>query len=272
MHLIHLVLYPVVAFCQQFLAGLHHFGVQDIGILFGILIMDAALSGDNSIAINALAMNVPNRSRGKVIWMGLGVAAILRVVCLGFATFIMANPWVQVLGGLYLFYLVYKHFTQAEDSEEEGKKPHSMLKVLIGIGLLDLSLSTDNIVAVVAMSNNLAVIVIGVLMSIILLAVASQLVRVVMGKFPSLEPGAYFILAFLGVMMLAEHGAETVVWLGDKISAAKHVIQPLHYSLGDMGEIAGVSFIIVACIARDIHLKRKQKNLPIPSGQVDEAA
>jgi len=246
-------------FIHQFVTGLQHIGVKEIGLIFAILIMDAALSGDNSIAINALAMDFPEKVRSKIIWLGLGMAAVLRVVALAFAAFIASNPWVQVVGAFYLFYLVWGHFTKSDEDGSEGtRKQRSFLGVLVSIGFLDLSLSTDNIIAVVAMSQNLAVIVIGVLASILMLAVAAQMVRIFMAKYPSLEGAAYIILAFLGVMMLAEHGAETIVWFGDKIALAKGTIAALHYSIGEIGEISGVAAIIIGTIVRDEVNKRRQ--------------
>ena len=41
---------------EKFMSDFGHLGLAEIGIIMAVLIMDAALSGDNSIAINALAM------------------------------------------------------------------------------------------------------------------------------------------------------------------------------------------------------------------------
>ncbi len=240
-------------FVTQFVTGLHHIGWPEVGMIFAILMMDAALSGDNSIAINAMAMDAPEKSRKKLIYCGLLLAAVLRIVALGFASFIAGNPWVQVLGAGYLFYLVYGHFSKGDDDDAEkaSKKKASFVGILIAIGFLDLSLSTDNIIAVVAMSSNMAVIVIGVLASIAMLAVAAQVVRVVMGKYPSLEGAAYIILAFLGVMMLAEHGAETIVWIGEKTGLSMKAVAPYHFNLGEVGEIVGVAAIVATAVLKD---------------------
>jgi len=245
---------------NEFVVGLGNIGVQGIGVIFAILIMDAALSGDNSIAINALVMDLPAKMRSKAIWFGMVLAAVLRVVALGFAAFIARNPWVQVLGAAYLFYLCWGHFSKGEENEDGTSKPKtaSLIKVLISIGFLDLSLSTDNIIAVVAMSQNIAIIVIGVLASIVMLAIAAQVVRKVMSKFPALEDAAYIILAFLGLMMLAEHGAETLVWVGDKIGVSLAVFKPYHFNLGEVGEIIGVIVIIAGAMLRDT-LKQKHQ-------------
>jgi YkoY family integral membrane protein len=252
---------------SSFFAGFTHIGLNEIGIIFAVLVMDASLSGDNSIAINGLVMDLPEKSRGKAIYLGMVFAAILRVIALGLAAFIMRNPWVQILGGLYLIKLCVDHFRKEEEDAERGRKKYeSMIHVLIAVGFLDLSLSLDNVVAVVAMSQNFAVVVLGVLASIIMLAVASQIVRKVMARYPSLEPASYIILAFLGLSMLAGHGSEFLVWAGAELSKHRDAITQLTYKLSDKGEIIGVGSIIVLAIAfgeyRRIKSRRELKNSP----------
>ena len=261
-------------YIHQLSNGFSHIGLKDLWIILAILVMDAALSADNSVAINALALNVNEKLRKSVIWAGLGLAAVLRVVALAFAAFIIANPWVQVIGGAYLCYLFYGHFFSASDDDEDGVKAKSsnFWVVLAGIGFLDLSLSTDNVIAVVAMSQNFAIIFCGVIASIFILAIASQVVLVIMEKVPSLESAAYVILLFLALIMFAGHTAETVVWIGQKchfaaITNASEAILKYKYNVGDMLEILGVGIIITCAVVWDkIILPLKQPKQAIDNG------
>lgn len=83
---------------QQFTTGLHAIGVKEIWLILSVLLMDVALSGDNSLAINALATRLPQQQRSRVIWYGLGFAALLCVAALCFVSWIAKNPWIQVVG------------------------------------------------------------------------------------------------------------------------------------------------------------------------------
>ena len=252
---------------QQFFTDFQGLGLKELGIFAAVIVMDAALSGDNSIAISALANDLPEKQRNKTVWLGMVLAGVLRLVALGFAAFIMTNPWVQILGGLYLIKLCVDHFRKEESDNESGHKTRkSLLSVLIAIGLLDLSLSLDNVVAVVAMTPNLAVIVFGVLASIAMLAVATQVVRKVMKHYPSLESAAYIILAFLGVTMLADHGAEFVIWSGHfmhtlsgNIASAHDTIAKMHFKVGEVGEILGVVSILATAITMEEVGKRRKR-------------
>lgn len=235
-----------------------HIGIKEIGLIMGIIVMDAALSGDNSIAISALAMNLPEKIRSKAVWYGMVLAAVLRLIALSLANFIMTNPWVQILGGLYLIKLCWDHFRK-EDDGEEAKPKSSFIAVLIGIGLLDISLSLDNVIAVVAMTSNLAVIFIGVMISIAMLAVATKLTQAVMKRYESLEPAAYIILAFLGVVMLVEHTSDFLIWAQQKLNGAHGFIEKAKFDVGDVWEIVGVGFIVFTAIIIDEFAKRKAK-------------
>lgn len=244
----------------QFFTDFGNLGLAEVGIIMAVLVMDAALSGDNAIAINALVLDLPPKLQNKAIWIGMVLAALLRLVALGFAAFIISSPWVKILGALYLIKLCYDHFRKEAADEAGGHKTRrSFLSVMIAIGFLDLSLSLDNVVAVVAMSQNLAVIVIGVLASIVMLAVATQVVRKVMHMYPSLEEAAYVILAFLGVTMLLANMSEFLLWTGEKIAAWHDVIAKMHYEIGEVGQILGVVAILAIAIIMDISAKRRKK-------------
>ena len=80
-------------------------GAKEFGILASIIVMDAALSGDNSIAITAMTKHLADNLRQKAIYIGMLLAALLRFIALFFTAFIISNPWVQVLGALYLIHL-----------------------------------------------------------------------------------------------------------------------------------------------------------------------
>lgn len=237
-------------------------GVKEIMLILSILAIDAALSGDNSIAISALAMGLPKAQQNKVVWAGMGLAAILRVIALCCASFILANPWVQMLGALYLIKLCWDHFKKAEDEADGANvKQRTLVGTLIAIGFLDLSLSLDNVIAVVAMTSNLAVILIGVLASIAMLAVATQVTRLLMKRYPSLEHAAYVILAFLGVVMLCEHTSDFLIWLGVFFTAHQPFVSTLKLHIGDTGEIIGVGAIVGLAVLLDEIKKRRAKAL-----------
>lgn len=236
-------------------------GAKEFGILASIIVMDAALSGDNSIAITAMTKHLADNLRQKAIYIGMLLAALLRFIALFFTAFIISNPWVQVLGALYLIHLCWSHFRE-EEEEMEGftHKQKGFFATLAAIGLLDLSLSLDNVVAITSMTKNLTVIFIGVAMSIAMLAVATKVTSWLMKKFPSIQDAAYVILGFLGVCMLLAHTSEFLVWAGDMIHKNHEKIEHMKVEIGEIGEIIGVAIILGFSLLKDITFKNKTEN------------
>lgn len=253
----------ITTFIQNFLHHFSQIGLTEIGILLSIIVLDGALSADNSLAINALVRNLPDGIQQKAVYLGMAFAAFLRIIALCFAAFIMANPWVQILGGLYLIKLCINHFRKSDEDEGQIKIKKSLIKVLIAIGFLDLSLSTDNIIAVVSLSSNLAIVIIGVLLSIVMLAVATQITRIFMNRYPSLEGAAYMILGFLGISMLISHGSEFILWSKDFILTHESLIHQMKFEVTELMTIAGVLCIVAGAIIKDEISKRKNKNVAI---------
>ena len=239
----------------------HTIGVKELGLLASIVVMDAALSGDNSIAISAMCSHLKDNIRQKAIYLGMVLAALLRFVALFFTAFIISNPWVQIVGALYLIHLCWAHF-RSESDENDGfaHKQRGFLATLIAIGFLDLSLSLDNVVAITSMTNNLSVIFIGVTISIAMLAVATRVTQWMMARFPSIQEAAYIILAFLGVTMLMSHTSEFLIWTGEVITRNHDTISKLKLEIGDIGEIIGVAIILGFALIKDT-LDKKNKSV-----------
>lgn len=232
-------------------------GAKEVGILASIIVMDAALSGDNSIAITAMTKHLADNLRQKAIYLGMVLAGLFRFIALFFTAFIINNPWVQILGALYLIHLCGSHFRE-EKEEMEGftHKQKGFFATLAAIGILDLSLSLDNVVAITSMTKNLTVIFIGVAMSIAMLAVATKITAWLMKRFPSIQDAAYIILAFLGVSMLLAHTSEFLIWAGNLIHMHHDKIEHMKIEIGEIGEIIGVAIIIGFSLLKDTAFKK----------------
>ena len=232
-------------------------GIKELGILASIVVMDAALSGDNSIAISAITKHLADNIRQKAIYLGMVLAALLRFIALFFTAFIISNPWVQILGAFYLIHLCVSHFRQ-EEEENDGfnHKQKGFIGTLIAVGFLDLSLSLDNVVAITSMTSNLTVIFLGVGLSIAMLAVATKVTSWLMNKFPTIQDAAYIILAFLGVNMLFSHTSEFLIWAGELVSKHHDKIATMKVEIGEIGEIIGVAIILGFALLKDMAFKK----------------
>ena len=69
------------------------------------------------------------------------------------------------------------------------------------IQLMDLAFSIDNVLAVVAFTKNMSLIIMGVIIGIITMRFVATWFVTLMGKYPFLETSAYIIIGVLGLKL-----------------------------------------------------------------------
>lgn len=182
-------------------------------VIISLIIIEGLLSVDNILAIAALASQLPDEQKKTALRLGLAGAYIFRIVALFFAGFIMANEWVKFLGAFYLIHLMTEHmcnYVAATDDDPETvpTKPRTFWPTVIAIQLMDLSLSVDNVVAAVAMTPDIRVVCVGVFLGLLTLFMFASLSLKLVEKFPILQHTAFFLIGYVGVILLTEMSAE----------------------------------------------------------------
>ena len=135
---------------------------EDLLVLFSVAALEALLSGDNALVLAVMVRPLPPHLRARALLYGLLGAYLLRGLALLFAVFLIRLWWAQVLGGLYLVYLIVRHFR----NHPEGKPlPEASAKtfwrVVLLINLVDLAFAVDSILAVVAFSKDFLLALVG---------------------------------------------------------------------------------------------------------------
>jgi YkoY family integral membrane protein len=188
--------------------------ITGLWVIAGLIIIEGLLSVDNVLGIAALANELPERQQKLAIRLGLAGAYIFRVGALLVASWLVSNTWVRWAGAAYLVWLMCSHLTRHGLPDEEGKvRPvrATFAGVLLQISLMDLSLSIDNVIAAVGLSHKnpdgtpvMWPIYVGVLLAILALAtIAPHAVRL-LKKYPILEPTAFILIGYVGLILLGE--------------------------------------------------------------------
>ncbi len=127
----------------------------------------------------------------------------------------------------------------------EGK---SFWSIVLAVELADLAFSLDNVVAVVALSNNLHIVLFGVFMGILTMRFAASIFTLMILKEPILKPAAYIVVFNIGAELLLDEfgGIEFGSALKFMISAGTlilavvyahikvlHVLEPLWRWIGE---------------------------------------
>ncbi len=166
--------------------------------------IESILSVDNGIANAAAARRLPPHLQAWAVFFGILAGVVLRIVALYFAATIAEHPEIILAGGLYLLFIAVRHFWVGEKDKQVQAAERFLIAIII-ISFNDLAFSVDNVVTAVGMSPIFAVIVIGVLVGIFTMLFVTQVLLVIMRRYPSLEHSAFLIIGFVGVMILLEH-------------------------------------------------------------------
>jgi len=190
--------------------------ISGLPVIASLVIIEGLLSVDNVFGIAALAKELPHHQQRKAIRLGMMGAYGFRVLALLVAAWFIANTWVRWLGAGYLVWLMCSHLTRHASRDEAPGKPAvvapSLLGALLQIGLMDLSLSMDNVIAAVGLApkdplTHLPVmwpIYTGVLFAILALqSIAPHALRL-LKKYPVLEPTAFILIGLVGGILIGE--------------------------------------------------------------------
>ena len=183
--------------------------LEAIPIILSLIVIEGLLSVDNALAIAAMANHLPEQQKRKALRWGIIGAYVFRGVAMAGAAYIIANPWLKILGAAYLVYLMCSHFTNAAAEEKHDAAPVNVASrgfwaTVAAIELMDLSLSVDNVVAAVAMSPKLWIVCLGVFIGILALRFVAGACLKLLEKYPVLEHVAFLLIGYVGCILVTE--------------------------------------------------------------------
>ena len=175
--------------------------LEELIILSQIVFIDIILAADNAIIIGLIAANFVPKNRRQIILWGVAGALIFKVIFALFATYLFKFYFIKILGGLLLIWIVNDlrkdlfEIKKIKSPSKKSKEPsyvQSVYKVL----LADITISFDNVIAVVGASKgNLGFMIFGLILSVILTgALATYLANYIQKHIWIAYVGLVFIL------------------------------------------------------------------------------
>lgn len=186
-----------------------------------LVVLEGLLSADNALVMAVMVLTLPVELHSRALSYGLVGAFVLRIIATLVATVLIRISWVQLLGGLYLLYLVYRHFTGRDAppaaGEQAAETPRAFWRTVVRLEFVNLAFSIDSILVAVAMSPNRWVVLAGGLLGVLAMRlVVAQLIKL-MRRWPALADGAFVMIAWIGFRLLVGY-AHDVGWIGWEIS------------------------------------------------------
>jgi YjbE family integral membrane protein len=169
-----------------------------------IVVIDLLLAGDNALVIALAVRALPKAQRRVALLSGAWMAVLIRVVVTFVAAKLLEVEFIQFAGGALVIWIAVKVLRDARNSEREVASAGDMWRAIGSIIVADLTMSTDNILAVAGASKgNVWLIVFGLALSIPLVISSSTFLARVMDKYP--------LTMYVGVAILGRVGGEMML-------------------------------------------------------------
>lgn len=190
--------------------------------LISLIALEVILGIDNIIFISILSDKLPEAQRNKLRVTGILLAMVMRLLLLAAISWILkldttlfvlfdreftGKGIILILGGLFLLYKSTKeiyHKTEEKEDEVVVPKKASFNQLLVEIILLDLVFSVDSIITAVGMVQELWVMYTAVVVTVLIMLVASKPISNFIKKHPSFKVLALCFLMMIGVSLIAE--------------------------------------------------------------------
>jgi YjbE family integral membrane protein len=175
--------------------------------LLNIILIDLVMSGDNAILIGMATKNLPPELKKKAIFYWVAGATVLRIIFSLGVVFLLQIPGLEFLWAMLLLYVVWKFYREIRASEHgehgEGKTATTFKAAIQTIIIADVAMSLDNVLAVAwASHGNVVNLMIGLVVSIILMVVASNYIAKKLVEYPSIQWVGLFVILFTALEML----------------------------------------------------------------------
>jgi YjbE family integral membrane protein len=173
---------------------------------FKIVLIDLLLAGDNALVIALAVRALPPRERRIGITGGAATAVVLRVALTAVAARLLAISYLQIGGGILILWIALKVLMDASGPPDDAPAPTRFWQAIWYIVVADLTMSTDNILAVAAASHgSIWLIAFGLGMSIPFIVFSSNVLSKLMDRFPALiYVGAGILGQVAGEMILTD--------------------------------------------------------------------
>lgn len=171
------------------------------------------LSGDNAVVIALASRSLPDSQRNKAVIGGSAGAIIMRVLFCIIIAWLLEIPYLKLIGGALLLWIGVKLMVPEEGGEGIAAKSH-LWGAIQTIIIADAVMSLDNVVAIAAVAKgSILLIVLGLLISVPLIIFGSQLVLMLLNRFPILITAGAGLLGWLAGEIMATDPAVTA-WTG----------------------------------------------------------
>lgn len=199
------------------------FTVEGILTMFSLTLLEIVLGIDNIIFISIVAGKLPKHSQQRARMVGLSLALVFRIMLLSVISWIagLKEPLFHIgefgasgrdiilfAGGVFLTIKTIMEIAEKimhDDHGPEGSvSAMGFSKAIVQIVILDIVFSFDSILTAVAISSNLVIMILAVIIAIIIMIAFSGVVSDFINKYQTIKMLALVFLVAIGMVLILE--------------------------------------------------------------------
>ena len=188
-----------------------------------LTVLEVVLGIDNIVFITILADRLPEERQSRARRVGLALAMGSRILLLSSLAWIMGltQPLFELLdrtfagrdlillfGGMFLLWKATREIHDKLEGEEEGRGEGGVAVTFAGvltqIALLDIVFSLDSVITAVGMADDLAVMVIAVMLAVAVMMISADAIGNFVGRHPTVKMLALSFLLLIGMSLVAD--------------------------------------------------------------------
>ena len=178
-------------------------------ILLQIIFIDIVMAADNAIIIGLIAANFAPNNRKKIIALGVAAAFVFRIIFAFGASYMFEFAWIKILGGVLLLWVInniredlFKQ-KRIRSPQIKSNETESFTRGVFRVLIADLTLSFDNVLGVVgAAKDNYHLLVIGLLLSVFLIATLASYFADYIKKHQWLGYVGLFVILIISIQLI----------------------------------------------------------------------
>ena len=190
---------------DQVLNSSSSFNLQTPVVLLVLIALEAVLSADNAIALAAIAQGLGDKKQQELaLNIGLVFAYILRIILILTATWVVQFWQFELLGAIYLLWLVLRYFTSGENESHQHHsiRFNSIWQAIPLIAVTDLAFSLDSVTTSIAVSDQVWLILLGGTAGVITLRFLAGLFIRWLDEYTHLEDAGFVTVGLVGLRLL----------------------------------------------------------------------
>ena len=191
--------------------------------LITLIVLEIVLGIDNLVFIAIIAKKLPASQQDKALYMGLGLALVMRLGLLSIMSWLVAltdpvfsiweHPFslrdlILLGGGIFLLYKatteLHERLEALPHTESTSQGKAGFWFVIAQILVLDAVFSIDSIITAVGMVDNLYVMMTAVVVAMIVMIVASRPLTAFVNAHPTVVVLCLSFLLMIGCSLIAE--------------------------------------------------------------------